>query len=128
MIGVDIIKVDRVVKLANIDKNNKVFTKKEIEYANTKSNKKTITEECSQRDNTLAGMFNTKEAFLKALGFGLGDKFALNEIEVGHKQSGEPYIVITKKIKDYLREIKKTQVNLSISHDAGISIAVVEVI
>lgn len=128
MIGVDIINVKRVADLASKDKNNKVFTSQEINYANTKSKIITSEESCSQRDNTLAGMFNAKEAFLKALGFGLGDKFALNEIEVSHKESGEPFIVITEKIENHLRDIGKKEVNLSISHDAGMSIAVVEIL
>ncbi|MBQ9790528.1 MAG: holo-ACP synthase [Clostridia bacterium] len=127
MIGVDIIKVSRVSKLAKSDVNNRVFTKAEVEYANKKAITKTIGDACSQRDNTFAGMFNAKEAFLKALGLGLGDAFSLSDIEIDHKKSGEPFIVITDKIGEYLKSKNLSEVNLSISHDGGFSIAVVEI-
>ena len=128
MVGVDLLRVSRVVDLASKDKKNKVFTKAEIAYANTKSNTIASEEEFSQRDNTIAGFFCAKEAFLKALGLGLGDYFSLNEIEVSHHKSGQPFIVRTNKIDKYLSDIQKSEINLSISHDGGISIAVVEII
>ncbi len=127
MIGVDIIRVERVSKLADNDVNNRVFTKLEMDYSNQKATTKARAEVCSQRDNTLAGLFCAKEAFLKALGLGLGDAFTLSEIEVDHKASGEPFIVLSDKIKEYLTGRGLTEVNLSISHDGGISIAVVEI-
>lgn len=40
-----------------------------------------------------AGMFAAKEAFLKAAGTGLAGA-ALNEIEVGHREGGQPYLIL----------------------------------
>ena len=127
MIGVDLIRVDRVAKLSGNDVNNRVFTRNEVEYANTKAIVKTRGEVCSQRDNTYAGFFAAKEAFLKALGLGIGDEFKLCEVEISHYGSGQPYIVISDKIKEFLKQRKLTQVNLSISHDSGFAIAVVDI-
>lgn len=127
MIGVDIIRVERVAKLAKESKAKKVFTEKEFNYARTKSSNKTYGEVCCPMDNTFAGLFCAKEAFLKALGIGIGDEFALNEVEVAHEVSGKPYIVITDKIKDYLKKQNLSVVNLTISHDGGMAVAVVEI-
>ena len=127
MIGVDIIKVSRVAKLAKADVEHRVFTKDEMCYAYNKAIVKTRGETCSQKDNTLAGIFCAKEAFLKALGMGIGDLFKLSEIEISHYESGQPYIVETDKIKSHLRLKNLSEINLSISHDNGMAIAMVEV-
>ena len=127
MIGVDIIRVERVARLAASDVNSRVFTKAELEYANKKATTKAKGELCSQRDNTLAGLFNAKEAFLKALGLGLGDYVSLSDIEVGHKETGEPFIVMSDIILGYFKSKNLSEVNLSISHDGGFSVAVVEI-
>lgn len=127
MIGVDIISVKRVSKLAESDTNHRVFTAQEIAYANTKSQNVLKGEVCSQRENTLAGLFAAKEAFMKALGLGLGDYFLVSDIEIGHFDSGAPYIVITEKISSYLKPKGLERISLSISHDCGYAMAAVEI-
>lgn len=41
----------------------------------------------------LAGYFAIKEAFLKALGTGLSEGLSWQDIEVDHKESGQPFII-----------------------------------
>ena len=127
MIGIDLIRVGRVAKLAKSDTMNKVFTKAEVEYAKSKSDV-IQNDKLTKSDETFAGMFCAKEAFLKALGLGLGQLFALNEIEVSHTNQGQPFIVITSKIESVLTENKLSIVNLSISHDGEYATAVVEML
>jgi len=127
MIGLDIVDVSRISKVYDSQNVDRIFTSAEIEYANRKSKVKVKGQQYPERDNSFAGMFAAKEAFLKALGFGLGDFFSLNEIEVSHYASGKPYIILSDKIKSLLKEKKFTEVNLSISHDAGVASAIVEI-
>ena len=128
MIGIDLIRVGRVAKLAKSDTMNKVFTKAEVEYAKSKSDVIQNDKRYTKSDETFAGMFCAKEAFLKALGLGLGQLFVLNEIEVSHTNQGQPFIVITSKIESVLTENKLSIVNLSISHDGEYATAVVEML
>jgi len=127
MIGVDIIKVARVSRLAKMDSNHKVFTAREMDYANLKAIVKQRGETCTEKENSLAGMFASKEAFLKAFGMGIGEELALSDIEVGHYESGQPYIVESEKIAAFLKKHNVNHIYLSISHDAGLAIAVVEI-
>lgn len=127
MIGVDIIKVERISGVVKKDKNNKVFTKNEVNYAMLKPDK-INSDGISPRLNTYAGLYASKEAFLKAIGVGLGKDFLLNEIEISHDDLGMPYILTTPKIKKFLKSLNLNQIYLSISHDSGIAIAVVQII
>ena len=103
-IGTDIIECLRIAKM--IERHGelfltRVYTPHEIEY-------------CTARKASTqhyAGRFAAKEAVRKAL----GSSFPFREIEIARKNSGEPYA---------LHKKKKLPVSISISHDAGIAIAV----
>lgn len=81
-IGVDIIEVDRVQKLA--EKNprflNRVFTSEEIQYCTGKKNK----------HQHLAARFAAKEAFFKAL----GRKIHWTDVGIINRPSGKPELVL----------------------------------
>ena len=107
MIGIDIIKVDRInKKLENQTFLNKVFSVKEIEYAASRQNPV----------QTFAGLFAAKEAVLKALGTGICST-DLNQVQILHTDLGQPYCKL---------DGKKTfkNINISISHDDGFAVAV----
>ncbi len=68
--------------------------------------------ERKDKQRYLAGRFAAKEAYLKALGTGLGGK-ALKEIEVLHLESGAPYL-----------QVGESRYDISISHDGDYAVAV----
>ena len=92
----------------------KYFSKAELEYA--KSRKSFF--------ETIAGIFALKEAFLKAIGVGVFKGIKLSELEVRHKESGEPYLVVSEKV---LKKFNINQVLSSISHDGAVAVAVCQV-
>ncbi|EGY79969.1 holo-ACP synthase [Peptoniphilus indolicus] len=103
MLGVDLVKVDRIEKLLEKFGDNflkRIFTKEEIEYIQKKQKSK----------NTVAGMYASKEAVSKALGTGIG--------EVGFKEIAIEY-------NPYPRaRVGEKVFELSISHDGDYAVAV----
>ncbi len=95
-IGVDLVRIDRF-KLDNLKLINRVLSIKEIQLLETRKSSK-------RKLEFLAGRFAVKEAFLKALGQGIG-QVPMNEIEVLSDDYNKPYI----KYKDY-------NVQVSITH------------
>jgi holo-[acyl-carrier protein] synthase len=71
-----------------------------------------------------AAMFAAKEAFLKAVGVGIGGGIALSEIGVAHETSGQPAYVLTGAAREALASRGATQAWLSLSHEAGMAAAV----
>ena len=111
MIGIDI---EKITRFENWEEEGfkRVFSEKEIEYANKFENK--IEHYC--------GFFCVKEAFIKALD---DDGISYNQIEVLHTESGKPYINQTKYINSILREHFKSRIEISISHCKEYATAVV---
>ena len=70
---------------------------------------------------TAAGNFAAKEAFLKAVGTGLGG-FALAELQATRKESGAPQYLFSGKAEQFIRE-KSLTVHLSITHEGDIATA-----
>ena len=127
MIGVDIVKIERIISLVQKDKNNKVFSKQELEYASEKVGKKSAIQTQHKMYESLAGMFAAKEAFLKAMGEGIGGELALGDIEIVHNNIGKPSIERTEKIEQILKGNDFGNIDLSISHDGEYAIAVVQI-
>ena len=112
--GIDVVKISRFEK--NLENDlflEKYFSKQEIEYINSKNSK----------TETIAGLFACKEAFLKALGIGIGGGIDLKEIDIYH-ENGKPKIQVTPKIDYYLTNLSCSQVSVSISHDGDIATAI----
>ena len=117
-IGTDIVSVDRIKNsLKNKKFISRIFNEKEI--LKCKKNNNSI--------NCYAKRFAAKEAFMKALG--IGNKFInFKDISVKKLKSGKPKIIITKKIKDFIKrryKVKKFKIFVSLSDEKNYSIAYV---
>jgi len=115
-IGVDIVEVSRFGgsegKEAFI---RKVFTPKEIE-------------ECRDVKKTgemFARKFALKEAFMKAIGAGMGQGVWFTNIEVLNDTDGKPHIFPQKKAKQYFEDRKAKSIHASDSISGGLAIGLV---
>lgn len=71
-----------------------------------------------------AAMFAAKEAFLKAVGAGIGGGIALDEIAVEHLPGGSPAYRLTGAAQKRLGELGAESAFLSLTHEAGMAAAV----
>ena len=71
-----------------------------------------------------AAAFAAKEAFLKAVGLGIGRGIALTEIAVAHDEFGAPQYALTGEAQKKLQEMGAQRAWLSISHENDIAAAV----
>ncbi len=110
-LGNDIIEIERIEKALLRTKSfkEKVYTKKEIEYAEKKNKKY----------ETFAGKFAAKEAIAKAFGTGVRD-FSLIDIEILNDSVGKPYVVLKESLKEKYQDYK---IEISISHSKTYAIA-----
>ncbi len=115
-IGIDICDVKRFEKLRENDLFLKrFFSEKELQL-------------CLKRKNVaqcLAARFAAKEAFVKAVGTGIGRGFKLKEIVVEKDSLGKPFINFEGKTKSHYERINAKNIHLSISHEKEFAVAVV---
>lgn len=64
----------------------------------------------------LAARFAAKEAISKAFGTGIGAQLGWQDMEVGRKESGEPFVILHGGGKTLLEERKGKIVLISLSH------------
>ncbi len=113
--GIDLINIKKFTKiLAKTNLLNKCFTQNELEYIKKTNN----------NISTIAGLFASKEAFLKSLNKGINN-YDLKDIEILHNKDNSPYINISNKIK---KDIDYKDISLSISHDGNYAIAIVTIL
>lgn len=113
--GTDIIEIERIK--SSIEKLgesflNKVYTKKEIEYCESKGN---------QKYQHYAARFAAKEATFKAISTIIDDKYDVNwtDFEVENEPSGRPKVnILNEKYNKFIDEI-----DISISHCKEYAIA-----
>ena len=99
-IGTDIVNIkrlDKILRKKGCKFKNRLFTKKEIKYCDTKSNP------CS----FYAKRFAAKEAFSKALGTGIRNHVHFKNIEVINNNSGKPNIKIKGSTYNVLKKKNK---------------------
>ena len=112
-IGTDIVNIRRIDKsLKNYGNKfkNKIFSKEEISYCETKKTPNAF----------YAKRFAAKEAFTKALGLGIRKNINFKDIEVSNDRFGKPSIKLKKNIDRYLKKkIKKKKyfIHLSLADD-----------
>ncbi|MEJ5377119.1 MAG: holo-ACP synthase [bacterium] len=83
---------------------------------------------CCQRLNQaecLAGVFATKEAFLKALGTGLAQGVSWLDMEVFREQGKPPHLRVRGRALEVVEELGGKSFLVSISHEAGLAVAMV---
>ena len=83
-------------------------------------------EQAQARDDNerLSALFAAKEAASKALGTGIG-RVNWRHIEVLHRQSGEPYLVLHHAALARAQALGLTNWAVSLSHEAGLAVAMV---
>jgi holo-[acyl-carrier protein] synthase len=64
----------------------------------------------------LAARFAAKEAISKAFGTGIGAQLGWQDMEVGRKESGEPFVILHEGGKKLLEDRKARVVLISLSH------------
>ena len=117
--GTDIIEIDRIKEsIEKLGDNflNRVYTKKEIEYCESRK---------AQKYQHYAARFAAKEATFKALSWKINDKYSISwkDIEVENDEQGRPKVnVIGLNIKDI------ENIDISISHCKTYAVANVTVL
>jgi len=117
-IGIDLVEVDRLKRLVEKFGERfltRVFTKKEINYCQSKSNS----------FQHFAVRFAAKEALLKAIGTGLRGGITWLEMEISNDKLGKPTILCHGKCYDILQKLQANDPILSLSHTEHYGIAVV---
>lgn len=117
--GVDIIEVPRIQKaIENLGDKflNRTYTKKEIEYCESKGKNKY---------EHYAARFAVKEAAFKALSEEVEDKYSISwkDIETINDKNGRPKVEIL-----FLKDSKVENVDVSISHCKDYAVASVNVL
>ena len=116
-VGIDLIEVARIEKqlLENSGLREKIFTKDEIKYCDSKKKKA----------EHFAARFAAKEAFLKAIGTGWRNGFSFLEIAVLNDEFGKPILEIYGKTKQFIEENKIKNMQISLSHLKDLATAIV---
>ncbi len=110
--GIDLVEIKRIEKSIKSESFLKrVYGENELRELKKKSTQ------------SYAGAFAAKEAFSKALGSGIVG-FSLNEVEVLHKENGEPYFFLSGRAKKTADE-KGLSFAVSITHTGEYAAAVV---
>jgi len=113
MIGIDVVGISRIEKMY------KKFGKKAYE--------KFLSEEeiaLIKKTETAAGFWAGKEAASKALGCGIGKECSFHDIKISKTSKNAPLITFSEKV---LNSFKIKKAHISISHDTGFAIAVVNI-
>ena len=115
---IDIRRIDRTIDRFGERFIKRIFTKNE----RIRSDKK------QKRIESYAKRFAAKEAFVKAIGTGFRSEINFIDIEIKNYKNGKPYILLSKKLKNFLQKkfkIQKYKVFLSLSDEKDYSIAFV---
>ncbi len=113
--GIDIIEVDRVKKALDVWGDRflkRVFTQRELEYANTKKSSQ----------ESLAARFACKESVLKAFG-DTRTGIQLKEIEVLNDAKGKPEIVLHGEAKQFAKKNYLDNIMVSMSHTSNYAVS-----
>lgn len=115
LVGIDIVNVIRFAKLTKEDNfMQKYFTEYECKYIVSRP----------KPMETMAGIYASKEAFLKALGIGIGRGIDLKDIGVKHDDLGKPYYDMANEIfRDKISSYNVHSIDLSISHTDSVATA-----
>ncbi len=114
--GIDIVNIDRIERVMTRWGDlflSRVFTEKEIVW-------------CQRRNRPaecFATRFAAKEAFLKAIGWGLRNGIQWTDIEVENDPMGKPLLSLHRKAKEALKTLRIEKALLTLSHDRPYAVA-----
>ncbi len=117
-IGIDIIEITRIKRALDEWGSvflQKIFTKQELTYAQSKKNPLPH----------IAARFAVKEAVAKALSTGWTGGFRWKDVEVENDRSGKPSVTLYGRVKDLLQG-SKVMVSISHSENVVVAFAVIE--
>jgi len=117
-IGIDLVENERIEKIINKWGQKflqRVFSENEINYCGRHI----------QASLHYGARFAAKEAFLKALGIGLGRGVKLREIEVVHDDQGKPDFLLHGEANLQIEKRKIKRINLSMTHTKNYATAIV---
>ena len=77
------------------------------------------------RDQALAARYAAKEACLKALGSGVSEGLAFQQVEVVDGEGGAPILKLTGKAAERAKSRGVRQVHVTLSHQPGVAAAAV---
>ena len=118
-IGIDLCRIDRIEKAIQKDHfNRRVYTEQEISYFTGKGR---------QAAQSAAAMYAAKEAVSKALGTGFSHGVMPEQIEIGHRESGAPYVVLHGTAETVLKQLRGGEIHISISHEENMAAAFVTI-
>jgi holo-[acyl-carrier protein] synthase len=108
-LGTDIVEVARI--RASVEKYGAQFTDKflrpaELAYCATHKNSAPL----------IAARFAAKEAIAKAFGTGFGAQLGWLDLEIGRRDSGEPFVILHDKAKELLQARGATELLITLSH------------
>ena len=114
-VGVDIVSVPRLARLVTDHPGitEELFTSTEIAYCEGKK----------RRMEHLAARFAAKEAVLKALGTGLASRMSWSDVEIVNNALGKPVVKLHGRVAKMARSRRAAQVEVSLAHTEGLSIA-----
>jgi holo-[acyl-carrier protein] synthase len=114
--GIDIVNIDRIERLMTRWGAlflGRVFTETEITWCQQRARP----EEC------FATRFAAKEAFLKAIGWGLRNGIQWTDIEVMNDSMGKPLFSFYRKAKEVCETLRIQNILLTLSHDRPYAVA-----
>lgn len=82
-------------------------------------------ERFSNSTERFAGKFAAKEALMKAIGKGIRQEVWFSQIEVLNRENGAPYLQASGEAEKALSALGVEKVHVSISHTAGMAVALV---
>lgn len=117
-IGIDLVENERIGKIISKWGEkflSRIFCEGEIAYCS-----------CYKQASIHYGArFAVKEAFLKAIGTGMGKEIKMQDIEVMNDKSGKPEIKLTGEAQTYVRKVGIEKVHVSITHTKDYASAIV---
>ncbi len=109
MIGIDIVKIERIERAVN--RRGALFLRKFL-------SKEEI--ENSKSASSLAAKWAAKEAVAKAIGCGVCAKLGFLDIEIKKTERGAPFAILSERAS---KEFGVEKISISITHDGGYAIA-----
>lgn len=115
-IGVDIVEIAKIARYAQRETfSNRVYTAYE----------RTFCRNATCPDRSWAEIFACKEAFLKALGEGIGRGISLQDIEIRYQLDGWKHLTISGKARTALHKMAATSIHLDSASSRTLVVAVV---